>query len=195
MSADVDIETMIFRERTLTAQVPLPGKKSFIPTGPHCFGERLIIRGQPGAIVGWQHAVVPIPSGPGRRTDPIGDADARRVLPQHDTRPGGAADLAGRVSLGEAHPARGELVDMRRFVEGAPLDADILHSQVIHQKEENVKRPGLQLDDEQEEQPQVDRSEQQTHQRIKSDFSPGVKPGILFKKQAFTRLTNARFFD
>ena len=83
-----------------------------------------------------QNGVVAIPFCAGGCTDPIGNAVSCRGFAQHDSGPRRAADLAGRVTVLEAHAGFRQRIDVGGFVERASFNSQVAASQVVYEEED-----------------------------------------------------------
>lgn len=68
-----------------------------------------------------------------------------RPFPGHDAGAGGRAHRTSGVRIRAADRLRSEAVKVGRFVEAAPVAANVGTPQIIHQNKENVRRPGTGL--------------------------------------------------
>lgn len=60
------------------------------------------------------------------------------VFTSEDARSGRGADLAGGVTLGEAHAFIGNAVDVGRLMQGGTLNGHVLDAEVVGEDEEEV---------------------------------------------------------
>ncbi len=136
VSADVDVKALVFREEALISQVPLSGEEGRVAGLLQSFGDGdfleselvLVVRPEQFSILGIQSR------------DPIADVEAGRVLSGHDRGTCGRANGMRSVAVREANAARGQSIDIRRFVEGASVDSDIGIAQIIDEDNNEVGR-------------------------------------------------------
>ena len=130
----VHVEPLALRIVGGIPQVPLPEVAGPVANPLQRLGQGGFLEGKLVHVLGWQKLPSLAPP------DPVGDVQAGRVPTGEEAGPGGGADGAGRVGLGEPHPRRGQSVDMGRQVEGTPIGAQVPPSQVVDEEEDEVRR-------------------------------------------------------
>lgn len=111
--------------------MPFACEESTITTGLEGFGDGGEFSGELGAVLRGEDFVVALPVLASFCANPIGDAQAGGILSGHDGGARGGADLAGGVSVREAHAGFGEGIDVGCFVEGGAFDGEVLDAEVI----------------------------------------------------------------
>ena len=71
------------------------------------------------------------------------DAGAGGVLPGHDARTRGRAERAGGIRVGQPHAPRRQAVEVRRFVVGAAITAQVAGAEIIGEDQHDVGRLSL----------------------------------------------------
>ena len=72
---------------------------------------------------------------------PVGEVQPSRILAGHDARASWRAHMAGGISLSEPHSLPRQPVNVWRLVKAAPEAAHIPPTEVIDEKENDVRRP------------------------------------------------------
>ena len=138
VSADVAVETVVFREGALAAKMPLPCKEGSVATLFERLGQTGVFMRKLPDIFGGKDLIVALPIQPGSGSNPVSDAVASGVFPGHDAGAGGRADLTGSVAMSEADTLSCNTVNVRRLVVYAALDREIPDSQVIGEDKEDI---------------------------------------------------------
>lgn len=132
---DIFVEPVVCGEGIfrLAPEVPLAEMPGVVP----CLAQRprkgcQVVRQVHGVF--WFEEVAPIAPG-----NEVRDADPRRVLPGHHTRPRGRADRTGGVGVGEARPFACKPIQVRRLVEWTAVTAEVPPTQVVGQDTDNVR--------------------------------------------------------
>ena len=138
----VDVETLVFRVKTLRPQMPLSREKCGVAPFFECLGECEFAERQPVGIGSRQEPCAAAPffrlvRPVGR--DVIGNARSLRIFSRHDARARGRADRAGGVRLREPHSRRGQSVDIRRVVKRAAKTAEVSPAQIVDEKKDDVR--------------------------------------------------------
>jgi hypothetical protein len=64
------------------------------------------------------------------------------ILAGKDTRPGGAAYLAGGIAPGKLHSLLGDTVDVGCFIKGGPLVGEVAGTEIVYQNENHIGLTG-----------------------------------------------------
>ena len=129
--ADVVVETVVFRERSLAAKMPLSCEEGSVATLFERLGQTGVFMGKLPGIFGGKDLIVTLPIQPSSGSNPVRDAVTSGVFPSHDAGAGGRADLTGSVAMSEADTLSCDTVNVRRLVVYAALDREIPDSEVI----------------------------------------------------------------
>ena len=143
--ADVAVETVVFRERSLATKMPLPCEEGPVATLFERLGKAGIFMRKVPDVFRWQDLVVSLPVEPGSSPDPVGDSVTGGVFPGHNAGAGGRADLAGGVAMSEADAFFRDTIDVRRLVVGAAFNGEVPDSQVIGEDKENIGSSGKRM--------------------------------------------------
>ena len=138
MAAFVDLESMMLGLRGISSEMPLAGEEGAVAALLEGLGHGGGVSRKVVSVFRREHAVVALPLRAGGCPNPIGDANAGRVLPAHDGSAGGRANLAGRVAIGEAHPRLGKSIDVGSLVKGGALDGEVVDAKIIGENENDV---------------------------------------------------------
>ena len=84
-----------------------------------------------------QRLVVPL----GTPTEPLRQVGPGRVFARQNAGAARRADMTGGIGIGEKHALLRQLIDGRGFMELAAVAADVPLSQIIDEKEDNVRFP------------------------------------------------------
>jgi hypothetical protein len=146
------VEGVLIRELREVAQVPLADRHAAVAGQREGLGGGDLGRRQSrhgvvaahhvdGAELGEDHRHPPhqlTQSGVARCRKCRDDAAAQRIAPGEQPSPRGGADRRAGVEAGEAHPLRGQAVDVRGLDRLASLDPQIAVAQVVRQDHDQV---------------------------------------------------------
>ena len=144
VAADVEVEAVLLGIVSLVAllecrsEVPLADARGRVAGGFELFGQGDLLEGQELLPIGdLQFGLGAAVAG-----DPVREVQAGGIFAGQQGGPGGGADRAGRVAVGEADAILGQLVDVRRLVELASIAGEIGLSHVVDQDYDDVGRGG-----------------------------------------------------
>ena len=140
-TAFVDVKTMIFRPRSFFAQMPFAGKKSFVTSLLHGFGQCGVTVLKMVDIVRREQFCGPACIAPifaGFCANPVGNAMPCREFSGENTGSRGAANLAGGIAIGKQHPFAGNTVDVGRFIILTAHYAAIGVAIIVNQNKKNI---------------------------------------------------------
>ena len=148
MASPVDLKSLVLGQEAFPAQVPFSREKRPVAPLVQRLGERhflerklLLIGRGPERLVFSPMPVHRIRLG---RAKPVCCRHPRRIFSRQNARPGRAADRAGSVRTGEAHPLRREPIAVRCLVEGAAKRPQIAPPQIVGQDKYEIG-PALRL--------------------------------------------------
>lgn len=138
MAAFVDLESMMLGLRSISSEMPLAGEEGAVTAFFEGFGHGGGLSRKVVSVFRREDAVVALPLRAGGCPNPIGDANAGRVLPAHDGSAGGRANLAGRIAIGKAHPRLGKCIDVGSLVKSGALDGEVFDAKIIGKNKNDV---------------------------------------------------------
>ena len=124
--------------------MPLPGEERFVAVITQHLGEGDFRCAQVPIVLSGQMAVVSPTTAPRLArgvADPSRDAVLWRVFAGENAGARGTANLAGRVAACELHAAGGDAIDVRTFVIGGALIAEIAPAKVVGENEDDIGSP------------------------------------------------------
>jgi len=143
VTADVDVEPLIFGIKPGTAEMPFAGEVRLVAVVAQNLRECDFLEREMFEIRRGKEGFVARPMLFNvfglRRAKPVRCAEAGGVASGEDAGAGGAADGAGGVGLGEADALGGEAIEVGRVVKRAAVAAEVPPAEVVREDEDDVR--------------------------------------------------------